>query len=393
MSDDARLDGVTEADVPAVTRTIVHAFATTAEGTQEWLRSMGHEHLRVLRAGDGPPPACLLRVPMGQYFGGRAVRMLGIAGVGVAPESRGKGYAKKMMAEAVREAARDGFALSVLYPSTQPLYRAAGYEQAGHRLLIRVPIAEFDAKERGLDVVALGENDWPAVKACYGVFGPRFDGMVERGPYVWGRVAKWHDQKFQGYGIRNNSGGLDGYAFVLQKKKESSRQEIMVQDLAFVSAAAGRRMLQFLGEFGTMGDDAVFLGGPSHPALIMLGRQKYKMEFGHYWMLRIVNVVGALGGRGYPSGVRADIEFEVRDEVVPENAGNWILRVEDGSGQVLRGGYGRIKTDIRGLAALYSGHLTPVALALAGMVEGEEKALREAGAVFGGGSPWMTDFF
>jgi len=27
------------------------------------------------------------------------------------------------------------------------------------------------------------------------------------------------------------------------------------------------------------------------------------------------------------------------------------------------------------------------------MVEGEEKALREAGAVFGGGSPWMTDFF
>src|SRR4029078_2722116 len=99
--------------------------------------------------------------------------MLGIAGGGVAPESRGKGYAKSMMVEAVRECARDGYALSVLYPSTQTLYRAAGYEQAGHRMVARLPLAAIDVRESALDIIALGDNDWPAIKECYSAFAPR----------------------------------------------------------------------------------------------------------------------------------------------------------------------------------------------------------------------------
>src|SRR5262245_8366746 len=105
-------------DLPAVTRLIVHAFAGTPAGTQAWLKFAGQEHVRVVREdGNREPRACLLRVPMGQYFGGRPVSMLGIAGVAVAPEARGRGLAKRMMQEAVIEAARDGFALSALYPS------------------------------------------------------------------------------------------------------------------------------------------------------------------------------------------------------------------------------------------------------------------------------------
>src|SRR5687768_4016985 len=79
MSSHERLEGVTEADLPAVTRLITHASGGTAEGVVDWLKFAGQGHLRVLRAGRdgqasaeatvGGPPACLLRIPMSQYFG------------------------------------------------------------------------------------------------------------------------------------------------------------------------------------------------------------------------------------------------------------------------------------------------------------------------------------
>lgn len=406
MSQAPKYGPMAETDLPAVTRLIVHAFAGTEEGTQQWLEFAGHDNIRVLRvdgsgrecagslpAPESPPVSCLLRVPMGQFFGGASVRMLGVAGVGVAPESRGKGYAKRMMEECIREAAREGFPLSVLYPSTQALYRSVGYEQAGHRMTARLPIAQIDVRERGPEVEVLGEEDWPAVKACYARFAPRFDGMVDRGPYVWGRVAKQHDTRFKGFGIRGRSGILDGYVFLAQKRKDTSRQEIAVQDLAFNTPEAGRRLLRFFADFGTMGDDVVFPAGPSHPSLMMLPLQKYKFEFNHYWMLRVVNVEHALRDRGYPHAVNAEVHLELRDELVPENHGRFVLRVERGQGHVSRGGRGEVRMGIRSLAAMYTGHMTPTGLRLAGMVEGEEPALAAAAVVFGGGAPWMTDFF
>jgi predicted acetyltransferase len=393
MAQDLTYSTMADGEMPAVIRLIVHAFAGTAEGVEGWLKG-SESHMRVVKAGAGrPPESCLLRIPMGQYFGGRSVSMLGIAGVGVAPEARGTGLAKFMMQESTREAARDGFAIAALYPSTQTLYRSVGYEQGGHRMMARLPIAEIDVREKSLGLVALGEDDWPAVKACYAAFAARFDGMVDRGPYIWARVAKWHDQKFHGFGIRNASGGLDGYVFLLQKRKETSRQEITVQDFAFLTPESGRRLLQFFGDFGTMGDDVTFSCGPSHPALMLLPRQKYKLEFNYYWMIRIVNIAKAFSHRGYAPAVRAKLELDVTDDIVRENAGRWTLQIEGGRCQASRGGSGRIRCDIRGLAAMYSGHLSASALALTGLVSGEESALRETEGVFGGGSPWMTDFF
>jgi predicted acetyltransferase len=349
----------------------------------------------VRKAPAGPPVACLLRIPMGQYFGGRAVPMLGIAAVATAPETRGQGTARAMMQESMREAARDGFPLSVLYPSTQSLYRQAGFEQAGHRLLARVPLATIDARERGGVVEHLSDADDPAVRGAYAAFAARFEGMVERGPYVWNRVKKFREDVYHGFGIRNGAGGLDGYLYLNQKRKQdaSARQEITLTDLVFATPEAGRRLLGFLADFATMGDDVVFAAGPSHPALMLLGQQRYKLEFHYYWMLRILSVERALTARGYGPGLDAELHLDIEDDVVSENQGRFTLRVRNGRAEVARGGRGELRTSIRGLAAMYTGHMNAAALALCGMASGHESALRTAGTLFGGGTPWMTDFF
>ncbi len=385
-----------EKDLAAVCRLLVHAFAGTADGIQEWLKQAGFEHMRVVRtAAGGPPVACLLRIPMGQYFGGVSVPLVGIAAVATAPETRGQGLARRMMQESMREAARDGFPLSGLYPSTQALYRQAGFEQAGHRLLARVPLATIDVRERGGPVEHLSDADESAVLEAYRAFAMRFDGMIDRGPYIWRRIKKFREEVYHGFGIRGAAGTLDGYLYLNQKRKPepTARQEITLTDFVFGTPDAGRRLLGFLADFATMGDDVVFSAGPSHPALMLLAQQRYALEFHYYWMTRILSVERALAARGYAPGIDAELHLEIADDVVAANAGRFVLRVREGKGEVSGGGRGELRADIRGLAAMYTGHMAPQGLALCGRASGEERAMRTAAAVFGGGMPWMTDFF
>lgn len=179
-------------DVSAMSRFISIAFGTKPEGATKWLsEKLGVDNLRVMRNGgaDGRRVvSCLGRIPMAQWWGGKSVPMLGIAGVATPPEHRGCGHAKRMMQAAVREAAADGYPLSVLYASTQPLYRAVGYEQAGHRFVSKLPMQTLGATEKARDVVAIGPPEMDEVKDCYRRFAQNFAGMTDRTEYLWERV-------------------------------------------------------------------------------------------------------------------------------------------------------------------------------------------------------------
>src|ERR1700716_1195012 len=85
-----------EKDMPSLARLISLAFGTPLEGVNTWLTNAGVHEVRVLREG-AADVACALRVPMGQFFGGRSVPMMGVAGVAVAPEARGRGLATRIM--------------------------------------------------------------------------------------------------------------------------------------------------------------------------------------------------------------------------------------------------------------------------------------------------------
>lgn len=83
----------------------------------------------------------------------------------------------------------------------------------------------------------------------------------------------------------------------------------------------------------------------------------------------------------------------VRDASIPANAGRWTALVENGRARVARGGPGRVRLDIRGLAAALTGYMAPVDLALAGLVEGPEAHLEALAAMFAGPTPYTTDGF
>jgi len=78
-------------------------------------------HGRVFGAFDGGRPAgAAMFHDMRQWWCGRAVPMAGVGGVNVAPEDRGRGVARRLMAALLDEMAARGYPLSALYPATMP---------------------------------------------------------------------------------------------------------------------------------------------------------------------------------------------------------------------------------------------------------------------------------
>lgn len=386
-------------DEDTVVRSTALAFGGAPDSVREWLRFAGHEHVRVLRRSDGAAAASLLALPMGQHFGGRSVPMEGVAAVAVPPESRGGGLGLALMREQVRSAAEAGVPLSCLYASTQALYRRVGYEQAGLLFRTHIPLRTIGVRDRSMPVRQLGETDDEAVRACYAIFARRFNGTLERGPYIWERVRRMRDETYSGLGVvaPEPPHTLEGYLFMAQRRKpETGRHDVAISDLAFTTARAGRRLLGLLSDLATVGDDAILYGAPLHPLCTLMPQQFHTSRFVDVWMLRINLVKPALEGRGYGVGIHAELGLEIEDDLVAESSGSWLLTVREGRGTVERNSSGtgpRMRCSVRTLGALYSGFYSATQAESLGMLAGDTGAIAAADAIFAGHTPWMPDRF
>ena len=73
------------------------------------------------------------------------------------------------------------------------------------------------------------------------------------------------------------------------------------------------------------------------------------------WMLRLVDVAGAVAARGWPSAVSGRVELDIVDDVIPANAGPHVLEVADGAASLSRAAPARSRSTSRDLAAIYAG--------------------------------------
>jgi predicted acetyltransferase len=143
-----------------------------------------------------------------------------------------------------------------------------------------------------------------------------------------------------------------------------------------------------------MADAAVYYGMPCDPILRLLPERGHTVKLFDHWMLRLVHVEAALAGRGYPAGLTAQVHLDVADDILPGNHGRIVLAVEGGRGSVEPGGRGDVKVDVRGLAALYTGHATPWDVRIAGqLTAAAEEPLAALASIFAGPAPATPDFF
>jgi predicted acetyltransferase len=376
-------------DLEALAPIVGWAFGNSARGALEWLMGAGSERVRVAREG-ARVVGGLVEVPMGQWFGGESVRTLGLAGVAVAPEARGRGLALALLGQTLRAARERGFALSTLYPSTFGLYRKAGYELAGSHCRITVQLRRLTRARVSLEIEPLGAQHTGEIERLYGAVARRRAGHLDRNDYVWERVRNPQHEAAIAYGVSDGD-GLAGYIYV--KPVKGIPIQYVVSDFVARTPEALQSLLMFLADHSTTAETATYKGGLADARLFGLPDRVVNVALEDYWMLRLVDVQAALLARGYPL-VDAAVQLVVEDALLPENTGRYGLVVEQGRARIApTGGLPSVRLSGGSLAALYSGFVSAHELRLAGKLEADERAERALEVLFAGPAPSLPDFF
>ncbi|MCK6546963.1 GNAT family N-acetyltransferase [Myxococcota bacterium] len=376
-----------------VTRIESHAFGAEPAIVPPWIERAEPANVRVWLAGEVVAAVCLT-IPMGIWLGGRSIKNLGFAGVAVAPERRGGGYGRAMMAATLREARAAGWAVSTLYASTQTFYRTLGYEAAGGFYEATLPMDAIDVRSSDGEIVPLTKADQPRLAPLERRIVQH--GNLDRGPYVWARTMSPRLEDTTIFGI-SFDGALEGYVMMKAEWRPGAPyHELRVTDVVGTTPRAMRRAWSFLSDHRAMARTLTMPVAPHDPFLTLLGEHRAAVKLVEHWMLRVLDVRAAFEGRGYSVEKRRVLVLDVTDDLIPESSGLHTLVVEDGRATLEPGGTDaapHLRVSARGLAPLLTNYQPASTLARMGLVEGGADALETADRIFEGRSPFMRDFF
>jgi predicted acetyltransferase len=185
--------------------------------------------------------------------------------------------------------------------------------------------------------------------------------------------------------------------FPIQWAPEPQGFALVARELVWETMAAARSLLGFLAAQRPLGTD-LYWNGPAGPAndplLAFFPEHHPTLQGGFTWMMRLVHVPVALRLRGYPTGLDAELRLQVVDPVVQGNDGAFSLLVRDGRAEVGPASRADLQVTVNGLAALYSGWMSPYDAVRSGLVTGATgEELATLARLFQGTSPYLNEMF
>lgn len=369
-------------------------FSSSPEDSEIYFQRIGLENFRCIRYA-GQIVGGLAILQMGQWYGLKCVPMAGIAAVGIAPEYRGMGAAMELLRQTVREIYTQGVPISVLYGATQRPYRKVGYEQAGTSYGWEMPINSINLSDTfgGLGQRTLPMQ--PVIPVRHEVFEQVYhqqakitNGFLARTHVIWDEIVV---PPVYAYLIGEET-QIEGYIIFRQRQVDNSNI-IDIRDCALLTTAAIKRFWTFIADHRSQVEKVRWNDSVVDPLSLILPEQTAKIYRSGRWMLRIIDVGKALERRGYPEQLEAELHLDIRDDLLPENNGKFILIVLNGRGKVINGGRGELRVDINSLSPLYTGLFSPYQLQLTGALQATDSALSLAMQIFAGSAAWMPDFF
>ncbi len=364
-----------------------------AEPDISWVTNDGPGIFRLARRG-GRVIGGAVVTPAGQWFGGRCVPSALIGGVAVAPEARGGGTGRAMVADYLRAARDAGSAISALYPATYGLYRRTGYGEAGDMVRHELTTASLAGLRPPDDGTTVREHDGDdtLLRNLYRRYASRSAGLLERLEHHWeGRLRSGGTQALHVY-VAERGGQPVGYVSYTQRRDPAGRLAD-IRDFAPLDRGAAVALLAFFGGHQHNVRMIRFWGPPNDPRLIDEAHTGRRAEHTEPWMLRIVDLPASIERRGYNAAVTTELHLDHTDELLPENSGRWLVRVADGRATVEPGGDGRIRLTTRTLSSLYGGGYRASDLVDPVSLVADSDDLARLDAVFSGPAPWIANHF
>lgn len=327
--------------------------------------------------------------------GGDVVPVAGVTMVGVKPTHRRQGVLRNLMAQQLADVRAAGEPFAALWASEGSIYQRFGYglstlngsldiERA--RAAFREPVdAQGKLELRSIDAAR------PALRRIYDVVRARTPGFYERRPARWDVLLSDAEFRRRGAGQRYNAilvreGEEVGYVLYRIKSEwldTGSANTLIVVELMGTDAAAVQQLWRYVFGVDLVARIRSRLGPVDHPLLLMVAEpRRLQLRVGDGMWLRIVDVPGALGARGYSAD--GSLVLEVADSFMPEVAGRWRLNVTDGRASVAATTDAPdIQLDITDLGAVFMGGFKFASLGRAGRtVEDSPGARATADAMF-----------
>jgi predicted acetyltransferase len=339
-------------------------------------------------------------IPFGQWLGAKLVPCAGIGAVAVLPEYRGQGLARALVGELLARERQAGVAVSALYPANSELYRQLGYEYAGLHPGFRAPVADVPAARA--DVSEMAGADLDGVISCFSRFAADHNGPLQ--PLD---RARWESDVLAHAGegthqrtvvVRGPDGAVAGYASYFLENAGDNGYRVACKHLIALSAPALTSLLGYFRRFENGAREIAWFGPPTGgPVALALTTNAFALSPTlNRWMGRILDVPGALEGRGYPA-VSGEVVVELRDPLFLENAGPWLVRADGGQVTVTpapRPAPASARPLPIGIfSALYTGFASAGDLVIQGALDAADERLALLSALFAGSVPWMPDFF
>lgn len=359
----------------------------------QWLASLGDhgwENMRTLTTLAHEVAGGLVIHTTGQWFGGQRLDSHAISAVVAAPEFRRQHVGHAVMLHGLRETRSQGVPLSVLYASAPAFYRGLGYEPAGEQTFYRVPALELPTQTEGAKFVQFGPEAQAPARDVYTRFARGQSALLDRTDHFW----RAHFQPYDGsqrYAYRIDfDGSPEGYVSLQHARPQAT---LFVQDAIATTPRAARAALALMSHHKSVVEWVVFPDGPGGALRKHIANNRARLEPSQQeWMLRLTDVAAALEQRGYPP-IEAALELDVLDAAMPENAGRYVLTLRGGRARASRGGEGRIRLDVRALAAIFTGFSHPREMQAAGLLDAPSSDAELLGAVFAGPRPYLLDSF
>ena len=382
-------------------RVAMHAFhgSPMSEGERESALTR-LEFDRTLAAFDGQEPVGSTAVYSFQLSvpGHRTLPAAGVTWVSVLPSHRRRGVLSSMMARQLADVRDRGESLAVLWASETVIYPRYGYGCAmwhaeytlhrGEGTLAATAPADGRLRLRITDPAAA----LPELAKVYDVVLPYRPGFIARNE-PWWRSATY-DPVDERHGasplhclLAEDDDGPRGYALYSGEDRwdETSLPDdvLRVRELMATDPAASAALWSDLLSRDLTGEFHIRRRPIDDPLLYLLAdRRRARPRLLDGLWVRVIDVPGALAGRGYSSAV--DVVIEVRDRLIPSNAGRWRLSAAGPTGSGVAPTASCVPTtaaadlalDVADLGAAYLGGTRLGALARAGLV-----TERHAGAV------------
>ncbi|RMH75649.1 MAG: GNAT family N-acetyltransferase [Actinomyces sp.] len=332
-----------------------------------------------------------------QAFGGRFVACGGLSGVMIATDRRGRGLGRRVVHDSLVAMRERGQVVSALYPTTASLYRSLGYEVAGWWGETAVALTDLPGDDEGLDWEPCRVDD-ARVREVAHRRAALHDGWVGSPEYLWRRRAHR-----RGEGVDDDCfvGSRDGapVAAVWLRYRDADDavfalsaglltgidHHALVAACALVAAHATTTR-----ELVTTLPEHVLAGVCEHP-------QRLRRRDQWVWMLRLVDVDGALEARGWNPAVEASVVLGIDDDpVFPANVGRRRLVLEGGRARVIpTTDDADVSAGVGTWARWYAGGSVTAAARRGEVTVGDPTALAllEAAVATGTGPATLPDFF